>query len=220
VAKREGGAAKEGIHERSARLQREQGLTAEVKPAANPHATELHVVGTHADVAAAGFANRNVSLAGNPDAHFLTTLYGEHQLGAALSRHTAPELQGTARDLGLLHPGRTKAEIVSHITAHITEGRYSANFGGHGAQRTKAAAANPSHTPAQRAALKKATQYEAKIAKARGDLAKLETEYAAHKQQHGLLSEREDVTGRRLLAEIASARRVLADLEAERRDDA
>jgi flavin-binding protein dodecin len=81
-------------------------------------------------------------------------------------------------------------------------------------------AADPSHTPAQHAALKKATQYEAKIAKARGDLAKLEAEYAAHKQQHGLLSEREDVTGRRLLAEIASARRVLADLESERRDDA
>jgi hypothetical protein len=173
-------APKESIHERSARLQREGGLTAEVKPAANPQATELHVVGTHAGVAAAGFANRNISLAGNPDAHFLTTLYGEHQLGAALSRHTTPELQGTARDLGLLHPGRTKAEIVSHITAHITNGRYSANFGG--AKKVAAASTNPNQTPQQRAHAAKSAQYETKIAKLAQQLAQTRSEYAAHQR--------------------------------------
>jgi ParB family chromosome partitioning protein len=74
-----------------------------------------------------------------------------------------------AHDLGV-KPGRSKAETVSRITAHVTEGRYSANFGGHGAQRTKTAASDHQRVEAEHAAaVAKREGGAGKAAKASGE---------------------------------------------------
>jgi hypothetical protein len=107
----------EGIHERSARLQREGGLQAEVQPVgARGH---LEAIGRVHESALDPYAPPNPSA--------LRTLYGEHQLGAALSRYSGEKVREAARQVGVT-PGRSKAETVSRITAAVTEGRYSANF--------------------------------------------------------------------------------------------
>ena len=56
-------------------------------------------------------------------------------------------------------------------------------------------AANPSQTPAQRAHAAKSAQYEAKIAKARESLAKLEAEYAAHQRGETVTPARSSTRG-------------------------
>ncbi|MFX8652944.1 hypothetical protein ABTM19_19675, partial [Acinetobacter baumannii] len=60
-----------------------------------------------------------------PDAKKLVSIFGEHQLGAALTLFTPDKLNQTAKDVGV-KPGKSKAETVSRIVAHVTQGRYSA----------------------------------------------------------------------------------------------
>ena len=116
------GTKAESIHERSARLQREGGLKAEVTPdEAGRYGQRLQVQPNH------GLEGREFNPAAPPDTQVLVPLYGEHQLGAALSRYGQDMLKQTAAAEGVA-PGRTKADTVSRITAHVTEGRYSANF--------------------------------------------------------------------------------------------
>ncbi len=63
-----------------------------------------------------------------PDPHFLAQLYGEHQLGAALDRLSGTRtLNEIAKGQGIA-PGATRAETISRITAHVTNGRYSYDF--------------------------------------------------------------------------------------------
>lgn len=85
----------------------------------------------------------------------MRSMYGEHQLGAALSRYPLSELRQMAQSAGI-QGGRSKEEAVSRLTSHFTQGRYSADFGAHskstGATRktiTKAAE-TPRSTPRAR----------------------------------------------------------------------
>jgi hypothetical protein len=107
------------MHERSARLQREGGLAKEVTPS---------------DKAAHGLTpvwhdeNARIDVSKPMDPAFFAKVYGEAQLGAALSPLSRESLNQGARSIGVT-PGRTNAETVSRITSHLTQGRYSANFG-------------------------------------------------------------------------------------------
>lgn len=106
----------ETIHERSARLQREQGLSAEVGPGQH-----IIPIQTMAPLAPSDpYAT--------PDMRRLVATYGEHQVGAFASQYSAATLREIASSLGIAHPGRSRVEMVSTITAHVTHGRYSANF--------------------------------------------------------------------------------------------
>lgn len=110
-----GGSPVAALHERSARLQREGGLKAEAKP--GEKLTPVRKI-----------EGREFDISAHPDAHFLAQLYGEHVLGAALARYPHSALREAAAGAGV-KPGASKAETVSRLTAHVTEGRYSANFG-------------------------------------------------------------------------------------------
>lgn len=164
VAERRGGGAGSAssiasLHATSARLQREQRLAREVKPG-----ERLQIV-QRVDPHRFGPDQHGVQLL-----NAFHTAYGDHQIGAALATQTHPELRTMAREIGVT-PGRSPAETVSRITAHVTHGRYGANFGVEKTATTKTSA----HEAKSRA-------YEAKIAKARDALAKLEAEYAAHQR--------------------------------------
>ena len=106
----------ETIHERSARLQREGNLPREVSSSENPKAIRTDLPW------------RGIDPFRTPDPHFLVTVYGEHQLGSALSKYTPIIYRRIAAEQGV-QPARTKAETISRITAKVTNGRYSANFG-------------------------------------------------------------------------------------------
>jgi hypothetical protein len=64
-----------------------------------------------------------------PDIYGLAATYGEHQLGAFAYQFSAATLREIAGNLSLEHPGRSRKDMVSAIVSHVTQGRYSANFG-------------------------------------------------------------------------------------------
>jgi hypothetical protein len=66
---------------------------------------------------------------GVPDIYGLAAAYGEHQLGAFAYQFSAATLREIAGNLSLEHPGRSRKDMVSAIVSHVTQGRYSANFG-------------------------------------------------------------------------------------------
>jgi hypothetical protein len=73
----------------------------------------------------------NPHRAPNPEA--LARLYGEHQLGAALSRYSTDTLRASARDASLhISERATREEVVSRLTAYGTHGHYSADYAGRG----------------------------------------------------------------------------------------
>jgi hypothetical protein len=124
-----GGKAKptaESIHERAARLQREGGLPREARPGE----TLTPRAGTH---------GARFDPMAHVDPHQLVNLYGEHQLGNALHGYTKGRLDEVTHDLGI-KSGRSNADTVSRITAHVTEGRYSADFGAHAGAKGAASA--------------------------------------------------------------------------------
>jgi hypothetical protein len=95
-----------------------------------------------------------------------SVLYGEHQLGAALSIDPADALRERAQRLGISASG-TKAQLVSRITAHVTQGRYSANFGKSSSGKASPAAAHAAQAAKLKVALDKAqAAYDAHMAKA------------------------------------------------------
>lgn len=106
----------EPMHERSARLQREQGLRMEVEPGQGliPLRTDFPLV-----------KSDPYSV---PDMDSLREKYGEHQLGAFAYQFSAATLREIAGNLGIGHPGRSRREMVSAIVSQVTRGRYSANF--------------------------------------------------------------------------------------------
>lgn len=65
-----------------------------------------------------------------PDVHLWARMWGPHQLGAELTEHTREVLVRMAAKAGIAHPEsiKTKAELVSRLTALATNGRYSADF--------------------------------------------------------------------------------------------
>lgn len=125
----------ETIHERSARLQHEQHLPPEVRPdqAITPIRTDSPL--TPPDPYS------------TPNTRQLVVTYGEHQFGAFAYQYSAATLREIAGSLGIVHPGRSRAAMVSAITARVTDGRYSANFDmatTDGAARSKAGGARSS----------------------------------------------------------------------------
>ena len=64
---------------------------------------------------------------GTPSVAQLQRIYGDRQLGAALTGYSHETLKAMARQVGA-QPGRTSDETVSRITAKMTGGRYTANF--------------------------------------------------------------------------------------------
>lgn len=109
--------ATEGIHERAARLQREGGLKAESQPGQELHAK---ISGVRIDPYETPAQQVRT----------LVHIYGEEQLGNALHAEggrTTGKLQEMARELGL-KASASRATNLSNIVAHVTEGRYSANF--------------------------------------------------------------------------------------------
>jgi AraC-like DNA-binding protein len=123
TGKATGGAksAGEDIHAKSARLQQEQGLPAEQGSVRN--ITELEHV-----------TDKVSNLQFNPyqvlDVNTVRDVVGERQLGAALNTMTSVSLRHMARAAGIDTKGiaNNKSELVSRLTAHATEGRYSADF--------------------------------------------------------------------------------------------
>jgi hypothetical protein len=183
--------AAEGMHERSARLQREGGLKAEVRPGA----------GLRAVKAVPGY-DTNPALA--PNARFLAQHYGEHQLGAALSRETAAKLRTTAEHEGLSTSGG-KAALVSRITAHVTEGRYSANFGAGG----KAGAAKGEGATASKGSRSRSGSTAAKAAKGEGGKAsggKSAREQELERQLASVKAERDALKAGKAAAEPKAAK--------------
>jgi hypothetical protein len=108
--------AAEGVHEHSARLQREGGLAKEVRPG------HEKAIGNMPESYRTDPFNM-------PKPSTIKTVYGEHQYGAVLHNYTHETLREEARAQGIEHTGRSKAETISIMTARATEGRYSANFG-------------------------------------------------------------------------------------------
>ena len=103
------------IHATSARLQQTHGLPPEISPG-SPLKPVQKVDGHYIDPNAL------------PDPSFLTQLYGEHALGAALHEYSGPVIKATAKAQGI-PLGATKDETISRLTNVATQGRYSANFG-------------------------------------------------------------------------------------------
>lgn len=181
--------ATEDIHAKSARMQREQGLPAEVKPGG-----ELKPV--------TDMSGRDFDPLAPVNPHLLSTLYGEHQLGAALSRYDKSRL-GEAAAAAHVTTGRTNGETVSRITAAVTGGRYSANFSAKASGKRSAAEA-----------------HAAKAARLKAAVDKAQAAYDAHMANAPKLSETAAratwrVEGRRLLGEMrrAAAALRLADGE-------
>ncbi len=76
--------------------------------------------------------DENPYLRGKGEVESLKNVFGEHQLGNALSRMPRNDLVTTAREYGLKASG-TKEDLVARITQHVTEGRYSGRFPKEGA---------------------------------------------------------------------------------------
>ena len=181
----------ESIHERSARLQKDQGLKAEAKPG-----EKLQKVG-----------NTDISIMpGTHGEQLLTAMhefYGDHQIGAAISGLSHTQLQRMAKESGLA-AGGSHADLVSRITSHVTEGRYSANFGStHAAKGEKTSTGKAS----RKAAKSPEEQHAGKVETARTRLDEAEKAYKA-----GL--GKWDVAGNfQRGEEMAAAHRALAKLE-------
>jgi hypothetical protein len=107
--------AKETAHETAARLQREQGLRPESQPG-QPLVVQGNQQGHRFEPTAPI----------NPSE--LARLYGEHQLGAALSAYSKEALLRAAEANHIAVGRGSHASIVSKMTAAVTGGRYSANF--------------------------------------------------------------------------------------------
>lgn len=166
----------ETIHERSARLQREQGLRSELNPETLPPGPmgigkTVPVFENGAHLLPADRV-REINLAAPIDPNFLMRLYGEHGLGAELSNFTGRQRLNEAAEIAGVKPGRTNAETISRITSHVTQGRYSANFAKQAPSRAEVAA-------------KKSAQFESKIAKLEQQLASTRAAYEAHKAATG-----------------------------------
>lgn len=119
-----GSAKEEDIHAKAARLQKEQGLRAETQFTPNEdgiqNLTPIAEAGTvKMDAGATGLSADYV--------RNLVKLYGEHQLGVALSGYSMTSLREAASGLGVKSV-TSKAALISAITSHVTEGRYSADF--------------------------------------------------------------------------------------------
>jgi hypothetical protein len=114
-------APKASVHATAAHLQAAQHLPAEVAPAFGKDAYRQHLttVGTT--------DQRLLDPYGAPNPRALAALYGEHQLGAALSRYTPEQVRAAATSVHVSTTG-SKDALVSRITAAVTGGRYSANF--------------------------------------------------------------------------------------------
>src|SRR6185437_12536698 len=115
----------EDIHATAHRLQQEQGLPAEVRRIVDT----TDKMGVHDNLVPVktGINMDFDPFAKSANVAQLKEQYGEYQLGAALTRYTPEKLRATAEGLGLPRTG-SKDELVSRITAHATEGRYSADF--------------------------------------------------------------------------------------------
>lgn len=127
----------ETIHDQSARLQREMRLRAEASPTDD-------LVPLHVDQPLVQSNKYGV-----PDVYGLAVTYGEHQLGAFAYQFSAATLREIAGNLSLEHPGRSRKDMVSAIVSHVTQGRYSANFGDTLASDKRATKAGGKH-PASR----------------------------------------------------------------------
>jgi hypothetical protein len=157
----------ESIHEKSARLQQEQGLKAEVVPprGARPGDIMLTPVGKMPDRVFEPFSP--------PDIATIKTLYGEHQLGAALSRYSLDRLLATPEAKSI--PGAskmTKDALVSALTAHVTQGRYSADFRATSKATTAPKASKPVTDTVPRAIHDKLREAHAQLQQAHADLTK------------------------------------------------
>ena len=107
------------LHETSARLQQAQGLPAEVRPSANGDLPKpVQMMSVH-----------DINPYGTPDLGLLTRSYGEHQVGSVLSTFTTSTLKELADANNVATAGNNRVALVSALTAHTTQGRYSANFG-------------------------------------------------------------------------------------------
>lgn len=129
-------AAAEDMHARSARLQRAGGLRSEAQPDAHNGAEALRSKieptrshATHPEEYERQFGAPEINLSKGLNPHEIAWQYGEHQTGAVLTRYNHEQLRAAAHEIGI-QPGRSKADTVSRLTAHVTQGRYSANFGG------------------------------------------------------------------------------------------
>lgn len=154
-----GGAKRENVHQTAARLQREGNLPRESRP--EEHGTVDSsgrlAPDAHFDVKRLdeGFLNP----AAPPDPSLYARVYGEENVAAALSRATTARLREAAQERGLSDSG-SRASLISRLTAHATQGRYSANF----------PTAKPS--PEQKAQ----TAHAARIAKMEAQVARLQAE--------------------------------------------
>jgi hypothetical protein len=125
AAKKAAAPKAENIHQRAARLQREGNLPKESRP-------EEHgkVVKGILEPQARFEARQQDEGFWNPGKIYPASnakVYGEENLGAVLSRISTQRLVEHAGDNGIAH-GSSRASVISAITAHYTEGRYSANF--------------------------------------------------------------------------------------------
>jgi hypothetical protein len=99
--------------------------------AANPHTPETPPTPVDQLVLVQPVDMREIDPYTHPDAHRLASIFGEHQVGAAISNFTVSTLQQMAKSLGISTTGMRSNHdaLVSVITAHVTNGHYSADFG-------------------------------------------------------------------------------------------
>lgn len=153
----------EELHATAHRLQQKQGLREEKPPLKPGEQLELR----HPQDSM-GRGLREV------DPHYYVRAFDEDQLGRALYDHSATSLRTVAKTLGIPHTGLDHDQLVSAITSHVTEGRYSADFRGHTAETfSRSAKGSKASTPKdtisraehERAIAKLQSQHEAAMAK-------------------------------------------------------
>lgn len=113
------------------------------------------------------------------DPHALVEFYGHHQVGAMLRNYSSTALRAVAKSYNIPVTGLSAnhAHLVTAITHHVTEGRYSANF--------------PAETKAAKTPGTKATARTAKHTAQEQEIARLRKENADLKAAQGKKGARE-----------------------------
>ena len=180
TASKRGGAkkpAKDAIHELTPAERAARGLKPELDPHSVKSIREIQAEGPRTGkFTPHGESQFNIGRAVNP--HELADTYGEHQLAAVLHQYSHAGLKEAAASVGV-KPGATKAETVSRITSHVTEGRYNGRFG------SAKSSAESAHSARVAKLEKQIADHEAKLAALRAKHAELTKQSGSTRSKSG-----------------------------------